>query len=168
MVVLYAKSDLSFKGEGTLSVTCNFSQGIRCKKDLKLVSGTITVFSKEKGIKVKNSISIKEAVVNVESGDTAIIACKDTNSEKGFVVIDGGRVIVKTGKDSIHAETHLTINGGYIDVSESEEGLEGQMIDIREGEIHINADDDGINASKIGATNDEFSLGGMNEFTETM
>ncbi|KAL6635758.1 hypothetical protein U3516DRAFT_856198 [Neocallimastix sp. 'constans'] len=171
---LFAKSDLSFNGEGTLTVTGNYSEGIRCKKDLKLVSGTINVFSKEKGIKAKNSVSIKEAVVNVESGDTAIKACKDTDPEKGFVVIDGGRIVVKSGKDGIHAETHLTINGGYIDVSESEEGLEGQMIDIQGGEIHINANDDGINASKIGATNDEFGPGGMggprrmNESTETM
>ncbi|OUM58823.1 hypothetical protein PIROE2DRAFT_15815 [Piromyces sp. E2] len=168
---LYAKSDLTFNGEGSLTVTGNFDEGIRCKKDLKFISGTINVNSKEKGIKTKNSISIKEAIINVESGDSAIKVTKDDDPEKGFIVIDGGKVTVKAGNDGIHAETHLTINGGYIDVTQSQEGLEGQMIDILGGEIYVNASDDGINASKIGAVNDQFGPGGpgnMNGFNRTM
>ena len=167
---LYAKSDLSFNGEGSLVVTGNFDEGIRCKKDLKFISGNINVTSKEKGIKAKNSISFKEATVNVESGDSAIKVTKDDDPEKGFIVIDGGKITVNAGNDGIHAETHLTINGGYIDVTQSKEGLEGQMIDILGGEIYVNANDDGINASKIGAVNDQFGPGGMgmNGFNGTM
>ncbi|OUM67258.1 hypothetical protein PIROE2DRAFT_5316 [Piromyces sp. E2] len=147
---LFAKSDLTFNGEGSISITGNYYEGIRCKKDLKFVSGAINVKAVEKGIKAKNSISIKEATINVDAVDSGIKVTKDTDPEKGFIVIDGGKISVISGNDGIHAETHLSINGGYIDVSESKEGLEGQMIDIVGGEIHVNANDDGINASKIG------------------
>jgi len=164
---LFAKSDLTFNGNGSISITGNYYEGIRCKKDLKLVSGTINVVAVEKGIKAKNSISIKEATIDVDAVDTAIKVTKDTDPEKGFVVIDGGKIKVKSGNDGIHAETHLTINDGYIDVTESKEGLEGQMIDIVGGEIYVKASDDGINASKIGAVNDEFGFPGGN-FNGTM
>ncbi|ORX57287.1 hypothetical protein BCR36DRAFT_345381 [Piromyces finnis] len=153
---LFAKSDLSFNGKGSLIITGNYYEGIRCKKDLKFVSGIINVKAVEKGIKAKNSISIKEATINVDAVNTGIKVTKDTDPEKGFIVIDGGKVTVKAGNDGIHAETHLTINDGFVDVTESLEGLEGQMIDIVGGEIHINASDDGINASKIGSQNDQF------------
>eukprot|EP00833_Pecoramyces_ruminatium_P004861 jgi/Orpsp1_1/1178893/evm.model.c7180000067125.1 len=158
---LFAKCDLTFNGEGILTVNGNYKEGIRCKKDLKFVSGTINVVSVEKGIKAKNSISIKEAVINVDAVDSGIKVTKDDDPEKGFIVIDGGKITVKSGNDGIHAESHLTINDGYINVSESKEGLEGQMIDILGGEIYVNANDDGINASKIGAVNDEFGPGGQ-------
>ncbi|OUM69718.1 hypothetical protein PIROE2DRAFT_2358 [Piromyces sp. E2] len=166
---LFTKSDLTFNGEGSISITGNYFEGIRCKKDLKFISGTINVVAVEKGIKAKNSVSIKEAIINVDAVDSGIKVTKDTDPEKGFVVIDGGKITVKSGNDGIHAESHLTINDGYIDVTESKEGLEGQMIDIVGGEIHVKASDDGINASKIGAVNEDFPGGfpGGN-FNDTM
>jgi len=155
---LFTKSDLTLNGKGTLSITGNYYVGIGCQKNLKFVSGTINVTSANKGIKAKNSISFKEATVNVDAVDSGIKVTKDTDSDKGFIVIDGGKVTVKSGNDGIHAETHLTINDGYVDVIDSKEGIEGQMIDIVNGEVHVTATDDGINASKIGAPKDPFQM----------
>jgi len=148
---IYVNDDLTLNGKGSLSVDGKFDEAIRVKKDLKFVSGKIDVNAKGKGIKVKNSVSVKEADINVNAGNSGIKVTKDTDPEKGFIVIDGGKVVVKCGNDGIHAETHLTINDGYIEVNDCDEGLEGQMIDIIDGEIVIHANDDGINASKIGA-----------------
>jgi len=163
---LFANSDLTFNGRGSISITGNYFEGIRCKKNLKFISGIIDVKAVEKGIKAKDSISIKGGMINVDSVNSSIVVTKDTDPKKGFVVIDGGIITVKSGNDGIHAETHLSINGGFIDVTEAKEGLEGQMIDIVAGEIHINADDDGINASKIGAkSTDENQTFLLDEFT---
>jgi len=151
---LLATHDLTLNGHGTLTVTGNYDEGIRSKSHLKLVSGTINIKAVGKGIKGKNSVSVKEAVITVDAGDSAIKATEDTDPEKGYVVIDGGRLTLKAGNDGIHAETHLTIRDGYINVTESVEGLEGQMIDMIGGEVHVKASDDGINASKIGAVNE--------------
>ena len=147
---LFIDSDLSINGSGSLTVTGNFKDAIRCKKDLRLIDATINVPSSvNKGIKAKNSLCIKDANIDVTSVDSAIKVTRDDDAEKGYIVIDSGNIKVSTEKDGIHAETHLTINDGYIDVQNSKEGIEGQMIDILGGEIHIFSSNDGINASKI-------------------
>eukprot|EP00833_Pecoramyces_ruminatium_P004855 jgi/Orpsp1_1/1178887/evm.model.c7180000067110.1 len=147
---LFIDSDLSINGSGSLNVTGNYSDAIRCKKDLRLISGKITVpNATQRGIKAKNSICIKDATVDVTSSNSGIKVTRDDDPEKGYIVIDGGNIAITTDNDGIHAETHLTINGGYIDVKKSGEGIEGQMIDIIGGEIHVLSNDDGINASKI-------------------
>jgi len=155
---IFIKSNLTFNGKGSLDVNSNFNEGIRSKKNLKLVSGKINVTSKGNGIKAKQSVSIKDAEINIDSGKNGIKVTKDTEPEEGFIVIDGGKIYVKAVKDGIHAETHLTINDGIIKVTDCTEGLEGQMIDIVGGDIDIEASDDGINASKIGAIKESESV----------
>jgi len=155
---IFIKSNLTFNGKGSLDVNSNFNEGIRSKKNLKLVSGKINVTSKGNGIKAKQSVSIKDAEINIDSGKTGIKVTKDTEPEEGFIVIDGGKINVKSIKDGIHAETHLTINDGIIKVTDCEEGLEGQMIDIVGGDIYVDATNDGINASKIGAIKESESV----------
>jgi len=153
---LFIDSDLAINGSGNLTVIGNYKDAIRCKKDLRIVNGTINVQSAvDKGIKVKNSLCIKDGNINVNSTDTGIKVTRDDDAEKGYIVIDGGNVVVSSGNDGIHAETHLTINDGFIDIQKSGEGLEGQMIDILGGEIHIISSDDGINASKVGTLNED-------------
>jgi len=161
---LFIDSDLSINGSGSLTVTGKYGDAIRCKKDLKIIKGNITVPSAvQRGIKAKNSICIKDGTIDVNSTNTAIKVTKDTDATKGYIVVDGGNISVSTGKDGIHAETHLTIRGGYINVSKCEEGMEGQMIDILGGEVHVKASDDGINASKISdsSSNTNSSSGGF-------
>jgi len=160
---LFIDADLSINGSGSLSVTGNYGDAIRCKKDLKLVSGEITVpKALSRGIKAKNSICVKDASIDVTSIDSSIKVTRDDDPDKGFIVIDGGDLSLSTSNKGIHAETHLTINGGYIDIKNSKEGLEGQMIDILGGEIHVLATDDGINGSKISSdTSSNGGWGGM-------
>jgi len=148
---IFISNNLTFNGKGTLNVNANFDEGIRCKKNLKFISGKINVISKGKAVKAKDSVSIKEAELNIEAGTSGIKVTKETDPEGGFVVIDGGVVIVRAMQDGIHAETHLSINGGFVDVVKSAEGLEGQMIDITGGEVYVNSLDDGMNSSKVGS-----------------
>ena len=147
---LFVDADLSINGPGSITVSGNYGDAIRCKKDLKIVSGNVIVsYAVQRGIKAKNSLCIKDGTVDVNSANSGIKVTRDNSSEKGYIVIDGGNIAISTKNDALHAETHLTINGGYIDIKESAEGIEGQMIDIIGGEIHVLASDDGINASKI-------------------
>ena len=163
---LFIDSDLSINGSGSITVTGNYGDAIRCKKDLKLVSGNVIILSAvQRGIKAKNSICIKDGTVDVTSSNSGIKVTRDDNSNKGYIVIDGGNIAISSGKDALHAETHLTINNGYIDIKNCSEGIEGQMIDILGGEIHVLATDDGINASKISNTDNKVTdgmNGGMN------
>ncbi|OUM64135.1 hypothetical protein PIROE2DRAFT_9174 [Piromyces sp. E2] len=147
---LFIDSDFAINGTGSLTVTGKYGDAIRCKKDMKIVNGNITIPSAvQRGIKAKNSICIKDGTIDINSTNTGLKVTRTDNAEKGFIVIDGGNITISTSNDGIHSETHLTIRGGYVNISKSKEGLEGQMVDIIGGEIHVKATDDGINASKI-------------------
>jgi len=158
---LFIDADLSINGSGSINITGNYGDAIRCKKDLKIIDGNITVPGAIlRGIKAKNSICVKDGTIDVTSTDTGIKATRDDDPEKGFIVIDGGDISVSTGNKGIHSETHFTINGGFVDIKKCKEGLEGQMIDILGGEVHIVSQDDGINASEIKDPNDTSNRGG--------
>jgi len=158
---IFIKSNLTFNGNGSLDVNANFNEGIRSKKNLKLVSGKINVISKGNAIKAKESISIKDVEINIDSGKSAIKVTKDTDPEEGFIVVDGGKITIKAVKDGIHAETRLSINDGIIKIIECEEGLEGEKIDITGGDIYIDSNDDCINASKIKVEGEEDLISGI-------
>jgi len=147
---LFIGADLTINGKGSVSITGNYGDAIRSKKDLKIVDGNIIIpQAAVKGIKAKNSVCIKDGTIDINSTDAAIKASKDDDPEKGFVVIDGGNISITTADKGIQAETHLTINGGLVDVKKCAEGLQAQMIDIVGGETHILASDDGISAAEI-------------------
>ncbi|MBQ8992525.1 MAG: carbohydrate-binding domain-containing protein, partial [Turicibacter sp.] len=55
--------------------------------------------------------------------------------------------IISSGDDGIHADTTLEINGGTIDIKKSYEGLESVTLTINDGNIHLTASDDGMNAA---------------------
>ncbi|ORX75470.1 hypothetical protein BCR32DRAFT_329785 [Anaeromyces robustus] len=153
---LFADTDFSINGSGSLTVTGNYADAIKCKKDLRIVDSTINIPSANKrGIKVKNSLCVKNVNMDITSEGTAIKVTKSTNPDKGYVVIDSGVINISSGDDGIHAETHLTIYDGFIHIRESIEGLEAQMIDILGGEIYIVSSDDGINASQISVDDED-------------
>ncbi|OUM63463.1 hypothetical protein PIROE2DRAFT_10009, partial [Piromyces sp. E2] len=164
---LFVDSDLSINGSRSLTVTGQYGDAIRCKKDLKIISGNIIVPSAvQRGIKAKNSICIKDGTIDVNSSNTGIKVTRDDDAEKGYIVVDGGNIVVSTGKDGIHAETHLTVRVGFIDIKKCKEGIEGQMIDILGGEIHVFATDDGINASKITNSTETETISATNNNNE--
>ncbi|WP_215701204.1 carbohydrate-binding domain-containing protein [Clostridium sp. MCC353] len=114
---IFTKSDLFIEGSGRLEVTGNYSDGIRSKDSLYLLSGEIDISAKEDGIKGKDSL-----------------------------VVDGGSVTVQAGDDGIKSKGSVVINDGIIQVAESYEGIEALTIDINGGSVDIKSTDDGLNA----------------------
>ena len=151
---IFSKDDLTINGTGSLTVEGNYSNGIRSKDDLRIVSGTIRVTAENDAIKGKDALMIRDGEITAVSGQDGLKSNNDSDPDKGYVVIDGGVISVTAGNDGIHGETWLTINGGTIDVTESYEGLEAMKIDINGGIISVNATDDGINAAAV-STGDE-------------
>lgn len=93
-----------------------------------------------KGIKAGGDIVLKSGAFTIDSADDSI----HSNSN---VVVKDGEIKVNTGDDAIHADSNVTIEGGTIDILKSYEGIEGESIDIKGGNITVNASDDGFNAS---------------------
>jgi len=104
-------------------------------------SGTVS----EKAIRAQETLTIQKGTFNINSADDAI-------HSNNAVIINGGTFEAATGDDAIHAETSVTINGGAINFSKCYEGIESALITVNSGDISIVSSDDGFNATKGTAT----------------
>ncbi len=130
--VIYSKDDIVFNGTGTLVVNANYYHGIKGNDDLKIISGTYVITSKQDGINCNDSTLIKDGYITINAGD-----------------------------DGIHSDYALVIDGGNINIKESYEGLESLYITINDGNIDVNSSDDGLNATNGSSQNNMMGGSGM-------
>ncbi|MBE6847704.1 MAG: carbohydrate-binding domain-containing protein [Ruminococcus sp.] len=107
--VIYAKDDMTVKGEGSLTVTALTQQGIHCNNDLKINGGDIRIDTElEDALRGKTSVEINGGSLNINAEGDGI------KSTQGDVFITGGVHEVKAGNDAVQGETSLTISGGEL------------------------------------------------------
>lgn len=104
-----------------------------------------------KGLKAANSILISGGSFQINSADDSI-------HSDASLIINGGTFTIASGDDALHAEDTLTVTAGKIDISQCYEGLEALHIDVRGGDIKLQASDDGLNAA--GGTDQSGTEGG--------
>ncbi|MBR2803428.1 carbohydrate-binding domain-containing protein [Candidatus Saccharibacteria bacterium] len=156
---IYSKADLTFLGDGKLTVVANYQDGIVSKDDLVIRNGTYNITAADDGIRGKDSVYVVGGDISVTSKEDAIKSTNDTTPGKGFVLIENGNIAIAAGDDGIHAESVLTIQNGTIDITKSYEGLEAPKIVINGGDVAVKANDDGINA---GSSSDNTSTATTN------
>ncbi|MDT2757387.1 carbohydrate-binding domain-containing protein [Enterococcus asini] len=158
----YSKEDLVINGSGSLTVNGNYSNGIRSKDDLILVSGTYAITAKNNAIKGKDSVAIRggEYTLTTTEGD-GIQANSAEDATKGYVAIDGGTFTINSGRDAIQAETNLSMQNAQMTVKtadgatsanlsaeESYKGLKaGGKLLIVSGEYLLDTADDALHAN---------------------
>lgn len=139
---IYAKDDLTIKGEGTLNVKGNYNNGIHTSNDLRFRGETtVNVTAKNHGLKGKE-------LVDVEKGNITIT----TTSGDGIhgdlnVVLTGGNIKVTAGDDGIHADSALHLAGSTVNVEKAVEGMEAYYIFAEGGITATYGTDDGWNAA---------------------
>jgi hypothetical protein len=135
---------------GTIDITTS-SDGIQAYTSLTVGGGTITIRSgstgtgadSAKGLKSNGSIAITGGLIDINTIDDAL-------NSNGTIAISGGELTLATSDDGIHADEAITIDGGNITISTSLEGIESKVIVINDGNIRLNASDDGVNVSTGG------------------
>ena len=155
---IYSADDLVITGGGALTVTAAFADGIVGKDDLWIESGTIGVTSADDGIRGKDSLTISGGTITIDAAGDGMKASNDTDLGKGQLVVTGGEIAISTGDDAVKAEQRVWIAGGTIDIAESVEGIEAPVIVIDDGDITLNASDDGVNASASEIVADGLSI----------
>lgn len=103
-------------------------------------SGNITITAGTDGIQAATVLYVAGGTITVDASD-------DSLHSDGFVTISGGTLTLSSGDDGIHADVTLTIEGGTFDITAAE-GLEATVITINDGDVSIEASDDGINAAR--------------------
>ncbi|KAF1296948.1 hypothetical protein BAU15_15145 [Enterococcus sp. JM4C] len=158
----FSKDDLTINGTGSLMVNGNYSNGIRGKDDLVIVSGTIKVTAINNAIKSKDSLSIAGGSFDLTTtaGD-GLQANNTEDAAQGWIGIDGGTFAIQAGNDGIQAETNLNIATAELsiktgdgatmsnpDAEASYKGLKaGNTIVIDDGTYTIDSADDSIHAN---------------------
>ena len=143
---IYSKADLTFEGDGELTIAANYQDAIVSKDDLKFNSGTYHIAASDDGIRGKDSVYIAGGTFDITTKGDGIKSTNETDAGKGFVLIENGNITIAAGDDGIHAINLLTVQNGILNITKSDEGLEAQKIIINNGEISVTASDDGINA----------------------
>lgn len=144
---VFSKADLTLNGTGKLKVAAAKGHGIVSKDDLVITGGTIEIQAAGHGLEGKDSVRIADGNFDITVEEDGIHSENDDDSELGFVYIAEGEYTINAKDDGIHAGAQLVIDGGNISISDCTEGIEGQTVDIRGGNMVLTASDDGINAT---------------------
>ena len=115
-------------------------------KGLVVAGGALNINSSKTGLKGKDYVDIQGGTLRIEAAKDAI---KATNTEKqglGWARVAGGDTVLRAGDDGIKALRTLEILDGKLTIEGSEEGLEGQYVNIHGGNTLINSNN-GVNAS---------------------
>jgi hypothetical protein len=121
--------------------------------DMEIDSDSETAGS-TKGLKAGVGVTIEGGSINADSFDDSIHSNDSVN-------ISGGNIALSSGDDAIHADAAIVINGGDINISKCYEGIDSPTITINDGNIHLIASDDGINATSGNAGFDGMGMPGQ-------
>lgn len=110
--VVYSKQDLTFNGNGSLTITAPVEHGIVCKDDLVFTGGNYTITSASHGMDANDSIRVSAGTFTIDAGKDAIHVENSDNAEKGFVYINGGTFNLEAEGDGIDAGYYVQIENG--------------------------------------------------------
>ncbi len=146
---IYSKDDLTFQGDGKLTVVTNFEDGIVSKDDLKFNSGTYNITSVDDGIRGTDSVYIVGGNFTINSTGDGIKSTNEDKTGKGFVLIENGTFDIKSGLKGIKASRSILVYDGEINVNSYDDGVHSNnYIGIVGGNFTIYSGDDGMHADR--------------------
>ena len=113
---IFAEDDLDIEGEGSLKILGYLNNGITCKDDLDLNSGSIEVVAVNNGIRASESLEIKGGSLQIRCGNDGLKTSSAAKQGKGYITIKDGDIRVTCGGDGVAAETELRVEGGSLTV----------------------------------------------------
>lgn len=99
----------------------------------------------QKGVKCDGSMALIGGQFTIDAADDSVHA-------NGDIAVTGASLQLSTGDDGIHADGTLAVSGGGVYITQSYEGLEGNIVAISGGNISIVSSDDGINGANGDST----------------
>lgn len=159
---VFAKSDITFNGEGTLTVFADAGHGIVSKDDLVITSGTYSITSAEHGISGKDSVRIANGSFQITAGKDGIHAENTEDTSLGFVYLADGTFKITSKQDGISAGTWLQAEGGTYEITTGDvsttlteqqdtvsmKGFKaGAQMMLMDGQYTVNVQDDALHSN---------------------
>jgi hypothetical protein len=157
---VYSKADLTIYGNGSLSVTGNYNDGIASKDGLIIKSGTVTVNAVDDGIRGKDYVVVKNGTLKITSGGDGLKSDNGDDATAGYISVESGSLTIVSAGDAIGAQTDAVVAGGTLNLtsgggssktvsgSTSAKGIKGPVcVVIGDGVFTISSADDAIHSN---------------------
>ena len=109
---IFSKQDLTFNGNGSLTVTSPVGHGIVCKDDLVFTGGTYTIASSGHGIDANDSFRAVNARFTIDAGKDGVHAENNDDATLGFVYVESGSFTLEAEGDGLSAGAYMTLLSG--------------------------------------------------------
>lgn len=114
---VFSKQDISFNGNGSLTVTSPAGHGIVSKDDLAITSGNYVISAASHGIDANDSIRLRDASFTVEAGKDALHCENADDSSLGFIFALSGSYDLESEGDGISAGAYVQIEDGEFNIT---------------------------------------------------
>lgn len=115
--VIFAKSDLTLNGTGSLTIVSAEGHGIVSKDDLKITGGTYDITAAGHALSGKDSVRIADGTFVLAAGKDGIHSENEDNEEKGYIYIADGDFTITSDGDGMDASNIVQIEDGTFDIT---------------------------------------------------
>ena len=115
--VIFAKSDLTLNGTGSLTIISAEGHGIVSKDDLKITGGTYDITAAGHALSGKDSVRIADGTFILTAEKDGIHAENADDEEKGYIYIADGDFTITSDGDGVDASNIVQIEDGTLDIT---------------------------------------------------
>ena len=115
--VIFAKSDLTLNGTGSLTIVSAEGHGIVSKDDLKITGGTYDIIAAGHALSGKDSVRIADGTFILTAEKDGIHAENADDEEKGYIYIADGDFAITSDGDGMDASNIVQIEDGTFDIT---------------------------------------------------
>ena len=165
--VIFAKSDLTLNGTGSLTIVSAEGHGIVSKDDLKITGGTYDITAAGHALSGKDSVRIADGTFILTAEKDGIHAENADDEEKGCIYIADGDFTITSDGDGMDASNIVQIEDGTFDITAGGGAANSQKThesDMPGGGMSQNIErPDGKSMPQMGEKPDEESMSQMGE-----
>ena len=115
--VIFAKSDLTLNGTGSLTIISAEGHGIVSKDDLKITGGTYDITAAGHALSEKDSVRIADGTFILTAEKDGIHAENADDEETGYIYIADGDFTITSDGDGMDASNIVQIEDGTLDIT---------------------------------------------------
>ncbi|MFI3176736.1 MAG: carbohydrate-binding domain-containing protein [Eubacteriales bacterium] len=120
---IFARTDLTLNGGGTLVVESIDGNGITSKDDLVFTSGTYEIVADNHGLEANDSIRIAGGTISIHAKGDGMQSEHDEDSALGYLYIAGGTFQIVAEDDGLQSSSLIQIVEGVFSISAGDEAM---------------------------------------------